>query len=152
MGHREWSFCSTKAARSACLSADQRRQALAVLYRSSRPVSRSVDLTRYAVAAIYQRRDDVPAEAAEEDPTVRLYLLGELRPSAFEDAAAEARARGELAREVHCRASIAPFPRAALGELEAARPPWPKRVSWPVASRAGDGAGNGSTSWARSMR
>jgi len=97
----------------------RRRQALTVLYTSSRTVSPSVDLARYAVAAIYQRRESVPAEAAG-DPTVRLYLLGDLRPSAFEDAAAAARARGELAREVHCRASIARA-RAALGELEAAR-------------------------------
>ena len=99
----------------------RRRQALAVLYRSSRTVSPSVDLARYAVAAIYQRRESVPAEAAS-DPTVRLYLLGDLRSAgpAFEDAAAAARARGELAREVHCRASIARA-RAALGELEAAR-------------------------------
>jgi len=99
----------------------RRRQALAVLYRSSRAVSRSVDLARYAVAAIYQRRENVPAEAAE-DPTVRLYLLGELRsaPLAFHDPAVQARARGELAREVHCRASIARS-LAALGELEAAR-------------------------------
>lgn len=97
----------------------RRRQALAVLYRSSRAVSPSVDLARYAVAAIYRQRESVPAEAAE-DPTVRLYLLGDLRPSAFEDAAAAARARGELAREVHCRASIARS-LAALGELEAAQ-------------------------------
>jgi tetratricopeptide (TPR) repeat protein len=91
------------------------------LYRSSRTVPRSVDLARYAVAAIYQRRESVPAEAAE-DPTVQLYLLGEFRSalSAFEDAAVQARARGELAREVHCRASIARS-RAALGELEPAR-------------------------------
>jgi DNA-binding SARP family transcriptional activator len=99
----------------------RRRQALAILYQSSRTVSRSVDLARYAVAAIYQRRDSVPAEAAG-DPTVRLYLLGELRSAlpAFEEAAVQARARGELARQVHCRASIARS-RAALGELEAAR-------------------------------
>jgi len=99
----------------------RRRQALALLYRSSRTISPSVDLARYAVAAIYQQRESVPAEAAE-DPTVRLYLLGELRSAlpAFEDAAAAARARGELAREVHCRASIARS-RAALGQLEAAR-------------------------------
>jgi len=103
------------------LDQPRRRQALAVLYRSPRAVSRGVDLARYAVAAIYQRRESVPAEAAQ-DPTVRLYLLGELRSArpAFEDAAAQARARGELAREVHCRASIARS-RAALGELEAAR-------------------------------
>ena len=37
-----------------------RRQALAVLYRSPRPVTRSVDLARDAVAAIYQKRDSVP--------------------------------------------------------------------------------------------
>jgi len=104
------------------LDQPRRRQALAVLYRSSsRAVSRGVDLARYAVAAIYQRRQSVPAGAAQ-DPTVRLYLLGELRSAlpGFEDAAAQARARGELAREVHCRASIARA-RAALGELEAAR-------------------------------
>jgi DNA-binding SARP family transcriptional activator len=99
----------------------RRRQALAILYRSARAVPRSVDLARYAVAAIYQRRENVPAEAAE-DPTVRLYLLGEFRSalSVFEDAAVQARARGELAREVHCRASIARS-LAALGELEPAR-------------------------------
>ena len=105
------------------LPADQprRRQALAILYRSPRAVSRSVDLARYAVAAIYGRREDVPAEAAQ-DPTVLLYLLGALRPAlpVFEEAAARARARGELAREVHCRASIARA-LAALGDLEGAR-------------------------------
>ncbi|HTQ93610.1 MAG TPA: hypothetical protein VMK84_29365, partial [Streptosporangiaceae bacterium] len=103
------------------LDQPRRRQALAVLYRSSRTVSPSVDLARYAVAAIYQRRESVPAEAVG-DPTVRLYLLGDLRSAlpAFAAAAAAARARGELAREVHCRASIARA-RAALGELEAAR-------------------------------
>jgi hypothetical protein len=96
-------------------------QALAVLYRSPQPVTSSVDLARYAVAAIYQRRDRVPAEAAQ-DPTVLLYLLGALRPGlpAFEEAAAQARACGELAREVDCRASIARA-HAALGDLDAAR-------------------------------
>ena len=51
-----------------------------------------------------------------------LYLLGTLRPAVplFEEAAAQARARGELAREVHCRASIARA-LAALGDLEDAR-------------------------------
>jgi DNA-binding SARP family transcriptional activator len=99
----------------------RRRQALTVLYRSPRAMSRSVDLARYAVAAIYGRRDSVPADAAQ-DPTVLLYLLGRLRPAValFEEAAAQARARGELAREVHCRASIARA-LAALGDLEAAR-------------------------------
>jgi tetratricopeptide (TPR) repeat protein len=63
----------------------------------------------------------VPAEAAQ-DPTVLLYLLGALRPAlpVFEKAAADARARGELAREVHCRASIARS-LAALGDLPGAR-------------------------------
>jgi DNA-binding SARP family transcriptional activator len=99
----------------------RRREALAVWYRSSQQVTRSVDLARYAVAAIYRRRDSVPAEAAR-DPTVLLYLLGALRPAlpVFEKAAAQARARGELAREVHCRASIARA-LAALGDLSAAR-------------------------------
>ena len=99
----------------------RRRQALAILYRSPRVVPRSVDLARYAVAAIYSRRDNVPAQAAK-DPTVLLYLLGGLRPavSLFEEAAERARARGELAREVHCRASIARA-LAALGDLEDAR-------------------------------
>jgi DNA-binding SARP family transcriptional activator len=99
----------------------RRRRALAILYQSPRAISRSVDLARYAVAAIYGRRDSVPAEAAQ-DPTVLLYLLGGLRPAVplFEEAAAQARARGELAREVHCRASIARA-LAALGDLEGAR-------------------------------
>jgi DNA-binding SARP family transcriptional activator len=99
----------------------KRRQALAVLYRSPRAVSRSVDMARYAVAAIYGRRDSVPAEAAQ-DPTVLLYLLGRLRLAVplFEEAAAQAQVRGELAREVHCRASIGRA-LAALGDLEAAR-------------------------------
>jgi hypothetical protein len=103
------------------LDESRRRQALAVLYRSPQPVTRSVDLARHAVAAIYQQRDSVPAEAAQ-DPTVLLYLLGALRPAlpAFEKAAAQARARGELAREVHCRASISRA-LAALGDLGAAR-------------------------------
>ena len=99
----------------------RRRQALAILYRSPRAVSRSVDLARYAVAAIYGRREAVPAQAAQ-DPTVLLYVLGGLRPAVplFEEAADRARARGELAREVHCRASIARA-LAALGDLEDAR-------------------------------
>lgn len=105
------------------LPADQPRRgrALAILYRSPREVSRSVDLARYAVAAIYGRRDAVPAEAAQ-DPTVLLYLLGGLRPAVplFKEAAERARTRGELAREVHCRASIARA-LAALGDLEDAR-------------------------------
>ena len=76
----------------------KRRQALTILYRSPRAVSRSVDLARYAVGAIYGRRDSVPAEAAQ-DPTVLLYLLGGLRPALplFEEAAEQARIRGELA-------------------------------------------------------
>jgi DNA-binding SARP family transcriptional activator len=99
----------------------RRRQALTILYQSPREVSRSVDLARYAVAAIYGRRDSVPAQAAQ-DPTVLLYLLGGLRPAVplFEEAAGRARTRGELAREVHCRASIARA-LAALGDLEGAR-------------------------------
>ena len=99
----------------------RRRQALTVLYRSPQAISRSVDLARYAVAAIYGRRESVPADAGQ-DPTVLLYLLGRLRPAVplFEEAAAQARARGELAREVHCRASIARA-LAALGDLDAAR-------------------------------
>jgi DNA-binding SARP family transcriptional activator len=103
------------------LDQPRRRRALAILYRSPRVVSRGVDLARYAVAAIYGSRENVPAEAAQ-DPTVLLYLLGALRPAlpAFEEAAARARARGELAREVHCRASIARA-LAALGDLAAAR-------------------------------
>ena len=50
------------------------------------------------------------------------YVLGGLRPAVplFEEAADRARARGELAREVHCRASIARA-LAALGDLEDAR-------------------------------
>ena len=99
----------------------KRRQALTILYRSPRAVSRSVDLARYAVGAIYGRRDSVPAEAAQ-DPTVLLYLLGGLRPALplFEEAAEQARIRGELAREVHCRASIARA-LAALGDLGSAQ-------------------------------
>jgi DNA-binding SARP family transcriptional activator len=103
------------------LDQPRRRQALTILYRSPRVIPRSVELARYAVAAIYGRRAGVPAAAAQ-DPTVLLYLLGALRPAlpAFEEAAAQARARGELAREVHCRASIARA-LAALGEIGAAR-------------------------------
>jgi DNA-binding SARP family transcriptional activator len=99
----------------------RRRQALTILYRSPQLVSRGVDLARYAVAAIYGRRDSVPAEAAQ-DPTVLLYLLGGLWPALplLEEAARQARVRGELAREVHCRASIARA-LAALGDLESAQ-------------------------------
>jgi hypothetical protein len=99
----------------------RRRQALTILYRSPMAVTRSVDLARYAVGAIYGRRDSVPAEAAQ-DPTVLLYLLGGLRPALplFEEAARQARIHGELAREVHCRASIARA-LAALGELGSAQ-------------------------------
>ena len=103
------------------LDQPRRREAFSTLYRSSHVVSRSVDLARSAVAAIYERRDRVPVDAAQ-DPTVLLYLLGALEPAvpSFERAAAEAHARGELARETHCQASIARA-LAALGELEAAR-------------------------------
>ena len=99
----------------------RRRQALTILYRSTQVISRSVDLARYAVGAIYGSRDRVPAEAAQ-DPTVQLYLLGGLRAALprFEEAARQARIRGELAREVHCRASIARA-LAALGDLASAQ-------------------------------
>jgi len=125
------------------LDQPRRRQALAILYRSPRVVSRSVDLARYAVAAIYGRRDSVPADAAH-DPTVLLYLLGGLRPavSLFEEAAEQARARGELAREVHCRASIARA-LAASGDLDDARAALAQARD--LASRIPDG----SWSWER---
>jgi DNA-binding SARP family transcriptional activator len=99
----------------------RRRQALTILYQSPPVALRSVDLARYAVAAIYGQRDSVPARAAQ-DPTVLLYLLGELRSAVplFGEAAAQARARGELAREVHCRGSIARA-LAALGDMGSAQ-------------------------------
>ena len=69
----------------------------------------------------------------------------------FEEAAARARARGELAREVHCRASIARA-LAALGDLAGARAALAeaRELASRIPGRAG--AGNGSTSWVRGMR
>ena len=80
-----------------------------------------VDLLRYAVAAIYGTRQRIPAEVAE-DSTVRLFLLGDFAGALprFAAEAAQAHARGQLAREAYCRGCLARC-HIALGQLEAGR-------------------------------
>ncbi|GLZ50160.1 hypothetical protein Acsp06_63450 [Actinomycetospora sp. NBRC 106375] len=98
-----------------------RRAALEVLHRSGRLAGRG-DLARYAVAAIYGRRERIPAEAAD-DPSVATYLVGDYVTGAarFAEEADAAQARGQLAWEVYCRSS-AGRALVALGEFaEAAR-------------------------------
>jgi len=123
----------------------RRRQALTILYRSPQVVTRSVDLARYAVGAIYGRRDSVPAEAAQ-DPTVLLYLLGGLRPvlPLFEEAARQAGSTASWrGKSTAGPASPAPWPPWA--SWGARRRRWRRLANWPAASLLPAGAGNGST-------
>jgi DNA-binding SARP family transcriptional activator len=96
-----------------------RRTALEILYRSGRLVGRG-DLARYAVAAVFGRRERIPDEAAR-DPSVATFLLGDyaLGARGFADEAEAAHARGQLAWEVYCR-SGAGRSLVALGEFAAA--------------------------------
>jgi hypothetical protein len=93
-----------------------RRTALRILHESGR-LARRGDLARYAVAAIYGRRDRIPAEAAA-DPTVAAYLCGDYAAAVplFACAADEAEAHGQLAWAVYCRAGQARC-QVALGEV-----------------------------------
>ena len=102
------------------LDVPERREALRILHRAGALTGR-VDLLRYAVAAIYGRREHVPAEVAEVS-TVRLFLLGDYAGALprFAAEAAEAHARGQLAREAYCHGCLARC-HIALGQLEAGR-------------------------------
>jgi DNA-binding SARP family transcriptional activator len=102
------------------LDVPERREAVRILHRAGALTGR-VDLLRYAIAAIYGRREYVPAEVAE-DSTVRLFLLGDYAGALphFAAEAAEAHARGQLAREAYCHGCLARC-HIALGQLEAGR-------------------------------
>jgi DNA-binding SARP family transcriptional activator len=102
------------------LDTPERLEALRILHRAG-ALRERVDLLRYAVAAIYETRERIPPEVAEGS-TVRLFVIGDYagaRPR-FEAEAAEAHARGQLAREAYCRGCLARC-RIALGQLEAGR-------------------------------
>ena len=96
-----------------------RRTALRILHESGRLAGRG-DLSRYAVAAVYGRRDRIPAEAAA-DPTVAAFLIGDYAAALplFARDADAAEARGQLALAVYCRAGAARC-LVALGEIGAA--------------------------------
>jgi tetratricopeptide (TPR) repeat protein len=98
----------------------ERHEALRVLHRAGALTGR-VDLLRYAVAAIYGTRQRIPAAVAEES-TVRLFFLGDYAGAVprFAAEAAEAHARGQLAREAYCHGCLARC-QIALGQLEAGR-------------------------------
>jgi DNA-binding SARP family transcriptional activator/tetratricopeptide (TPR) repeat protein len=102
------------------LDLPERRQALGVLHRAGALTGR-VDLLRYGVAAIYGTRQRIPPEVAE-DSTVRLFLLGDYAGALprFAAEAAQAHARGQLAREAYCHGCRARC-HIALGQLEAGR-------------------------------
>jgi DNA-binding SARP family transcriptional activator len=97
-----------------------RRTALTVLHESGRLVGRG-DLGRYALAAIYGRRDRIPPGAAL-DPTVAAFLLGDYAAAGprFEQAADTAKAHGQLAWEVYCRSGAARC-QVSLGDVAAAQ-------------------------------
>ena len=98
----------------------ERREALGILHHAGALTGR-VDLLRYAVGAIYGTRERIPREVAE-DSTVRLFLLGDYVGALprFAAEAAEAHARGQLAREAYCRGCLARC-HIALGQLQAGR-------------------------------
>jgi hypothetical protein len=100
------------------LDSTERREALRVLLDTG-GVGDRVDLARFAVAAVYGRRDRIPDDAAQ-DPTVRLFLLGDYTGALplFEERARTAHARGQLALEGYCRGSAARC-HIALGDLDA---------------------------------
>jgi hypothetical protein len=102
------------------LDVPERREALQILHRAGALTGR-VDLLRYAVAAIYGTRQLIPREVAA-DSTVRLFLLGDYAGALprFAAEAAEAHARGQLAREAYCHGCLARC-HIALGQLEAGR-------------------------------
>jgi DNA-binding SARP family transcriptional activator len=102
------------------LDVPERLEALRILHRVG-ALSDRVDLLRYAVAAIYGGRERIPPGAGE-DPTVRLFVLGDYAGALprFAAEAAEAHARGQLAREAYCLGGVARC-RIVLGQLEAGR-------------------------------
>jgi hypothetical protein len=102
------------------LDVPERREAVQVLHGVGALTGR-VDLLRYGVAAIYGTRERIPPEVAE-DSTVRLFVLGDYAGALprFAAEAAQAHARGQLAREVYCHGCLARG-RIALGQLEAGR-------------------------------
>jgi len=102
------------------LDVPERNEALRVLHRDG-ALSDRVDLLRYAVAAIYGSRERIPAEAGENS-TVRLFVLGDYADALphFAAEAAEAHARGQLAREAYCLGCVARC-QVVLGQLEAGR-------------------------------
>jgi DNA-binding SARP family transcriptional activator len=96
-----------------------RRDALRILHESGR-LARRGDLTRYALAAMYGRRDLIPLGSAD-DPTVAAFLLGDYAGAipSFGQAADDAEARGQLAWAVYCRSGEARC-LIAVGELDLA--------------------------------
>ena len=102
------------------LDTPERLEALRILHRAG-ALSDRVDLLRYAVSAIYGTRERIPPEVGE-DSTVRLFVLGDYAGALprFAAEAAEAHARGQLAREAYCRGCVARC-RIVLGQLEAGR-------------------------------
>lgn len=95
----------------------RRRQALRVVLDTG-GVGDRVDLARFAAAAVYGRRDLIPAESAQ-DPTVRLFLLGDYAGAlpVLEERARAAHRLGQLALEGYCRGSVARC-HIALGNFE----------------------------------
>jgi DNA-binding SARP family transcriptional activator len=102
------------------LDVPERRRALQVLH-GARALTGRVDLLRYGVAAIYGTRERIPPEVAD-DSTVRLFFLGDYAGALprFAAEAAQAHARGQLAREAYCHGCLARC-HIALGQLAAGR-------------------------------
>ncbi len=99
----------------------RRREALEILLDAGADRDR-VDLARFALAARHGRRDRIPAAAAADDPTVRLFLLGDATGALplCEERAEVARRRGRLALEGYYRGAAARC-RIALGDVQAGR-------------------------------
>lgn len=98
----------------------RRREALEILLDAGGDRDR-VDLARFALAARHGRRDRIPITASD-DPTVRLFLLGDAVGALplCEDRAETARRRGRLALEGYYRGAAARC-RIALGDVPAGR-------------------------------
>src|SRR5918994_6659896 len=98
----------------------ERREALRILVDTG-GVGDRVDLARFALAAVYGRRDRIPPNAAG-DPTVRLFLLGDYSGALplFLEQARSAHVLGQLALEGYCRGSAARC-HLALGHLDEGR-------------------------------
>ena len=102
------------------LDIPERHQALGVLDRAGALTGR-LDLLRYTAMAVYGTRERIPPEIAE-DASVRLFFLGDYAGALprFTAETAEARTRGQLAREAYCHRCVARC-WIALGHLEAGR-------------------------------